>query len=66
MVKMDLDSIATILVIVGAINVGLVALFGMDLVAKVVAMIPVPMIDKIVYGAIGVAGLLLAKKTFMN
>ena len=65
MAGMDIDKIATILVIVGAINVGLVAIVGMDLVATVVSMIPVPMIDKIVYGAIGIAGLLVAKKTFM-
>jgi len=65
MAKFDMDKAVMLLVIIGAINWGLVGLFGINVVDMVVNMIPVAIAGKIVYGAVGVAGVLLAKKTYM-
>lgn len=50
-----LDIIALILVIVGAVNWGLVGLFGLDLVATIFGSMSV--VSRIIYVLIGVAGL---------
>jgi uncharacterized membrane protein YuzA (DUF378 family) len=48
--------LVTILVSLGAINWGLVAFFQMDLVAQIFG--SVGLVPKIIYGVIGVAGLI--------
>ena len=53
--KNTLDWIALVLVIIGAINWGLVGLFQLDLVAKLLGSIPI--VAKIVYILVGLAGL---------
>ena len=50
--------IAMVLVIVGAVNWGLVGLFGFDLVATLFG--PASMLSRIVYSLVGAAGLALA------
>ncbi len=55
MEKSALDWIALILVIIGGINWGLVGLFNLDLVETVLGTIPI--LAKIVYVLIGLAGL---------
>ena len=50
--------IAMVLVIVGAVNWGLVGLFGFDLVAALFG--PASMLSRIVYSLVGAAGLALA------
>lgn len=50
-----LDIIALILVIIGAINWGLIAIFNFDLVAALFGDMSV--ISRIVYGLVGVSGL---------
>lgn len=50
-----LDYIALILVIIGAINWGLVGFFGLDLVAFLFGSMSV--ISRIVYAVIGICGL---------
>ena len=50
-----LDIIALILVIVGAVNWGLVGLFGLDLVATIFGSMSV--VSRIIYVLIGVAGI---------
>ncbi len=50
-----LDMVVLVLLILGAINWGLVGLMGMDLVASVLGM--GTMLAKVVYGLIGVSGL---------
>ncbi len=57
--KSALDWIVLVLVIVGAVNWGLVGLFGLDLVDKILGSIP--MLAKIVYILVGVAGLYMIK-----
>jgi len=47
--------IAMLLVVVGALNWGLVGFFGMDLVAQVFG--PMSMMSRLVYGLIGLSGL---------
>ena len=47
--------VATILVIIGALNWGLVGFFGWDLVAALLG--PMTALSRIVYGLVGVAGL---------
>lgn len=55
--KMNLENIAKILAGVGAANWGLVKFMNFDLAAKLIEVASmVPMIDKIVYGAIAAAG----------
>ena len=56
--------VASVLVVIGAINWGLFGLFGIDLVAK--ALGEMTLGAKIVYGLIGVAGLLKAVSCFMK
>ncbi len=50
-----IDYIALILVIIGAINWGLIGLFGFDLVATLFGSMSV--ISRIVYTLVGIAGL---------
>ena len=52
-----LDYIALILVIVGAVNWGLIGFFGFDLVAFLFG--NMTLFARIIYGAVGVAGLYL-------
>lgn len=49
------DWVAWVLVIVGAINWGLVGLFGLDLVAALFGSMPT--VSRIVYVLVGIAGL---------
>ncbi len=55
--KNILDWIAIVLVIIGAVNWGLVGLFGWDLVQMVLGSIPI--LAKIVYVLVGLSGLYL-------
>lgn len=53
-----------LLVIIGAINWGLVGLLGLDLVAKLFG--PMTMLSRVVYGLIGVAGVVKLITMFMD
>lgn len=59
------DTIALILVIIGAVNWGLIGLFGLDLVATIFG--NMTMLTRIIYGLVGISGLwcirLLSKVT---
>jgi uncharacterized membrane protein YuzA (DUF378 family) len=57
MEKNVLDWIAIVLVIIGAVNWGLVGLFSLDLVQLVLGSIPI--LAKIVYILVGLSGLYL-------
>ena len=50
-----IDKIALVLIIIGAINWGLIGLFGFDLVATIFGEISI--ISRIVYGLVGLSGL---------
>ena len=50
-----IDKIALILIIIGAINWGLIGLFGFDLVATLFGEMSI--ISRIVYGLVGLSGL---------
>ena len=50
-----IDKIALILIIIGAINWGLIALFNFDLVAAIFG--DMTMLSRIVYGLVGLSGL---------
>ncbi len=50
-----IDKIALVLIIIGAINWGLIAIFNFDLVAALFGDMSV--ISRIVYGLVGVSGL---------
>ena len=50
-----IDKIALVLIIIGAINWGLIAIFNFDLVAALFGYMSV--ISRIVYGLVGVSGL---------
>ena len=50
-----IDKIALVLIIIGAINWGLIGFFGFDLVATIFGEMPV--ISRIVYGLVGISGL---------
>ena len=50
-----IDKIALVLIIVGALNWGLIAIFNFDLVAAIFGDMTV--ISRIVYGLVGVSGL---------
>lgn len=50
-----IDKIALILIIIGAINWGLIAVFNFDLVAAIFG--DMSIISRIVYGIVGVSGL---------
>lgn len=50
-----IDKIALVLIIIGAINWGLIALFGFDLVATIFGEMSV--ISRIIYGLVGLSGL---------
>ena len=56
------DKIALVLVIIGAINWGLIGLFRFDLVAAIFGEMSV--ISRIVYGLVGVAGIWTIKELF--
>ena len=53
-----IHSLAMILVIIGALNWGLVGLFQFDLVAAIFG--PASMLSRLVYSLVGLAGLTLA------
>ena len=50
-----IDKIALVLIIIGAINWGLIAIFNFDLVAAIFG--DMSIISRIVYGLVGVSGL---------
>lgn len=50
-----IDKIALVLIIIGAINWGLIALFNLDLVALLFG--DMTIVSRIVYGLVGLAGL---------
>lgn len=56
------DKIALVLVIIGAINWGLIGLFRFDLVAAIFGEMSV--LSRIVYGLVGIAGLWTIKELF--
>lgn len=59
-----IDKIALVLIIVGALNWGLIAIFNFDLVAAIFGDMTV--ISRIVYGLVGVSGLWGIKLLFDN
>lgn len=50
-----IDKIALVLIIIGALNWGLIGLFGFDLVATIFGEMTI--ISRIVYGLVGISGL---------
>lgn len=50
-----LDTIALLLVIIGAINWGLIGIFGFDLVAAIFG--NMSLISRIIYSLVGISGL---------
>ena len=56
------DKIALVLIIIGAINWGLIALFNLDLVALLFG--DMTIVSRIVYGLVGLAGLWCIKLLF--
>ncbi len=50
-----IDKIALVLIIIGALNWGLIGLFGFDLVATLFGEMTI--ISRIVYGLVGISGL---------
>ena len=50
-----IDVIALILVIIGAVNWGLISLFGLDLVATIFGTMTI--LTRIIYGLVGLSGL---------
>ena len=50
-----IDKIALVLILIGAINWGLIGFFGFDLVATIFGEMSV--ISRIVYGLVGISGL---------
>lgn len=56
--------VAFILVVVGAINWGLVGLFGFNLVSTIFGFMPI--LERVVYILVGVAGGYLAFNAFTN
>lgn len=62
-----LDKIAIILVLIGAVNWGLIGLFGLDIVRVIT--LGIPILQRIVYIAVGLSGVLLivsAAKSIKN
>ncbi len=59
-----IDKIALLLIIIGAINWGLIALFKFDLVAALFGDMTV--ISRIVYGLVGISGLWGIKLLFTD
>lgn len=50
-----IDKIALVLIIIGAINWGLIAIFNFDLVAAIFG--DMSIVSRIIYGLVGVSGL---------
>lgn len=63
-----LDSIAFILVLIGALNWGLIGFFNFDLVATLFG--NMSMLSSIIYGLVGISGLyclsFFARKRYLN
>ena len=59
-----IDKIALLLIIIGAINWGLIALFKFDLVAALFGEMSV--LSRIVYGLVGISGLWVIRLLFTN
>lgn len=57
-----IDKIALVLIIIGAINWGLIALFELDLVALIFG--DMTILSRIVYGLVGLSGLWEIKLLF--
>lgn len=55
--------IARLLVLIGALNWGLIGLFGFDLVAALFGG-PMSLVSRIVYSLVGIAGLLMIGDLF--
>lgn len=62
--KMDLDMIALILVLVGALNIGLIVV-GFDLLGKIYAAVP-PIVGTVVNALIGLSAVMIAYKKFIK
>ncbi|MBU2639287.1 MAG: DUF378 domain-containing protein [Nanoarchaeota archaeon] len=60
--KSTLDWVALVLVLVGALNWGLVGLFSFDLVEAILGSIP--LLQTIVYDLVGLSALYIAYMTF--
>ena len=62
-----LMNLSVIISAIGAINWGFVAFASMDLVKKIAEFVPqVPMLDKIIYGIVAVAGIIAILSVFMK
>ena len=59
-----IDKVALILVIVGALNWGLIALFRFDLVAAIFG--DMTFLSRLVYGLVGLSGLWAIKLLFLH
>ena len=59
-----IDKIALVLIIIGAINWGLIALFNFDLVAAIWGDMTV--LSRIIYGLVGISGLWGIKLLFYD
>ncbi len=59
-----IDKIALVLVIIGAINWGLIGIFKFDLVATIFGQMT--MISRIIYALVGISGLWAIKLLFDN
>lgn len=60
-----LDLTVGILVGAGAVEWGLIKIFNFGIVDKIVSMLSmIPMVDKIVYGAVGIAGVITLVNLF--
>ena len=59
-----IDKIALVLIIIGAINWGLIGLFSFDLVATIFG--DMTIISRIIYGLVGISGIrTMGNKTIM-
>ncbi len=59
-----IDKIALLLIIIGAINWGLIGIFGFDLVAAIFG--EMSLVSRIVYSLVGISGLWGIKLLFDN
>ncbi len=62
----QLDWIATWLVIVGAVNWGLVAWFSFDLVQEIASMLNMPFVATLVYSLVAVSGIYAGYRLVMK
>ena len=62
--KVDLDLIAMVLVLIGALNIGLIVV-GFDLLGKIYAVVP-PIVGTVVDALIGLSAVMIAYKKFIK